>query len=381
MIRLNQIPKTHMTYEQETPHSQDPSRIAGNLHQDNHELMRQGMTTLLENVASLQEGNTDPSAVKAHLRELLVGDDSTEHSPVRMAAYELMSQEQAAEIDRSNAELSESFLDNTIIQGDHYTEVRQRHLGAIGTTFQAVQNRFHQGIGNPIGKGSYNSGNLTQSVDEISVVAREIPTDGEALLDAVGAWGNSHVDQSTIYRSAMSDSYVHKKALAEGSEVVAQGYEGESRDLSSLISEDVLGVVADKLTDASDDPQQGAEELTADASEPYKTPDTLDALVTMMNEYSNESNGIATRVMNGDTQALGVLEGKIREARELGQHFRTIQDFETAQRLTSDMLARINTAESAMGELSINSGKVEIDVVKSAKLLRDQFARYRATLA
>lgn len=214
-----------------------------------HEALRVGLQELVANVSAQLEAG-QPGATQAHLKELLAGttEEGAEVSPnERLAAFELLSAEQKSKLNRDLLGLGNETLDRVGRANNDAESGLSQLNGSLEHGAAVLVESHSSGMRAVLRPDVYSSGLAEQTTEGVSHEGIRLSGKLQERADVVVTWANSFGLEQEAFGGAVAQNKAHKRALGEASETLSSDYEGEQKDLTLLIDEDVSQAFADKL--------------------------------------------------------------------------------------------------------------------------------------
>jgi len=337
MIYLIVLNKINMSGEIPS-HQPNPSELGPNAMTDaaamdirtGQEALHEGARQLAGNVVRLVETG-DPNAAKEYLGDVLADTEKLVPAAERMAAFEFLAGEQRSEIRRGLVASGEQMVDNL---GNNSQKTRQELQQTAPQANRGVRmaiEAHEQEVGRHF-RGQVDTRRAARGHEVAEQTARRGFGAVTKHVETLGAWARVQQDEAHKYDGQVKQGQAHERALNEASEVVKPDYEGEQKDLSRIIDDEVKEAAATKLQSAIAE-AQAAGQAPEDAVLELMTrePDTIDTKVigelrTFAEQYANFAKTGSLKVEGITKESERLLKNFAARGRDGYQYVRRVED-------------------------------------------------------
>ena len=239
------------------------------------ETLHEGARQLAGNVVRLVETG-DPSAVKEYLRDVLADTEKLVPAAERMAAFEFLAGEQRGEIRRGLVASGEQMLDNLGNNSQRTRQDLQQTAPRANRGIRTALETHEQEVGRYF-RGQVDTRRAARGHEVAEQTARRSFGLVTKHVETLSGWAQAQQQEARRYSEQVQQGQAHERALSEASEVVKPDYEGEQKDISRVIDEEVMGVAATKLQSA-----------IAEAQSSGRSPE--DAVLELMVQKSDDNS-------------------------------------------------------------------------------------------
>lgn len=212
---------------------------------DHYETLQQGAKQLTEAIIKI-EAMENPKAVKDYLDAIL--DDTEKLVPVaeRMFAFEFLAGEQRSKIQGDLFRSGEKMIDNLSNNNQKINQEFKQTSPQATQGIRQMRNAHEQEVGRYL-RGQVDARRVTQGQEVAAQTARKGFNAVKMNLAPFSSWARSQQEMVNVFDSQIYQGQAHERALNEASESVNPNYEGEQKELSQLIDEDVKEAASLKL--------------------------------------------------------------------------------------------------------------------------------------
>lgn len=263
---------------QPNPHEFGPNAMTDVAAMDirtGQEALHDGARQLAGNVVRLVETG-DPNAVKEYLGDVLADTEKLVPAAERMAAFEFLAGEQRSEIRRGLVASGEQMLDNLGNNSQRTRQELQQTAPQANRGIRMALEAHEQEVGRHF-RGQVDTRRAARGHEVAEQTARRGFGFVTKHVETLGGWARAQQQEARKYSDQVQQGQAHERALSEASEVVKPDYEGEQKDLSRVIDEEVKEAAATKLQSA-----------IAEAQASGKSPE--DAVLELMTQEPDASS-------------------------------------------------------------------------------------------
>ncbi len=233
---------------QSNPHEMGPNAMSDAAAMDirtGQEALHDGARLLAGNIVRIAETN-EPGAVKEYLGDVLADTEKLVPAAERMAAFEFLAGEQRSEIRRGLVTSGEQMLDNLGNNSQKTRQELQQTAPAANRGIRMTVEAHEQEVGRHF-HGQVDTRRAARGHEVAEQTARRGFGAVTKHVETLDAWGRAQQQEAREYDDEARQGQAHERALNEASEVVKPDYEGDQKDLSRVIDEEVKEATATKL--------------------------------------------------------------------------------------------------------------------------------------
>jgi prefoldin subunit 5 len=212
------------------------------------EALHDGARLLAGNIVRIAETN-ESGAVKEYLGDVLADTEKLVPAAERMAAFEFLAGEQRSEIRRGLVTSGEQMLDNLGNNSQKTRQELQQTAPAANRGIRMTVEAHEQEVGRHF-RGQVDTHEAARGHEVAEQTARRGFGAVTKHVETVDAWARAQQQEAQKFDGEFKKGQAHERALTEASEVVKPHYEGEQKDLSRVIDEEVKEAAATKLQSA-----------------------------------------------------------------------------------------------------------------------------------
>lgn len=230
------------------PSEHDHDAIAGAAAADSRkdsELLQEGMRQLAGNIVRIAETD-DPAAVKEYLGDILADKEGSVPDIERQSAFEFLAGEQRSEIRRGLVDAGEQMVDNLTKNSQRTRQELQHTAPQANRGARAMLDAHEQEVGRHM-RGNVDANKAAHGHEVAEQTARRGFGAVAKHAETLGAWSRAQQDEASKYHQQVQRGQSHERALSEAVDTVKPDYEGEPKDLSRVIDEEVTEAAATKL--------------------------------------------------------------------------------------------------------------------------------------
>lgn len=209
------------------------------------DILHDGAQQLARDVVRLVESG-DPLAVKDYLDDVLADTEARVPAAERMAAFEFLAGEQRQEIRRGLVESGEQMLINLGSNNQRAEQELQRTAPQANRGIRAALEAHEQEVGRHF-RGQVDSRRAARGHEVAVPVARSGFSAATKHVETLGGWARTQRQEAGSFSDQVHRGQEHERALSAASEAAKPDYEGEPKNLSRVIDEDVKTATANKL--------------------------------------------------------------------------------------------------------------------------------------
>lgn len=279
MLHYDELSKTNMSGEipshQPNPSQFDPNAMTGAAAMNvrtGQQALHEGMRQLAGNIVRVAETN-DPDAIKDYLGAVLADTEKLVPDTERMAGFEFLATEQRDKIRRGLISSGEQMLGKLGHNSATYGEQLKQTALSANMGVKRIQETHEQAVGRHF-RGHVDTRAATRGHETAEQTARKEFGAVVKHVETLSGWARAQQEEASKYGSQAKQGQAHERALNEASKIVKPDYDGEQKDLSRIIDEEVKRAASTKLQSA-----------IAEAQAAGKSPE--DAVLELMSREPN----------------------------------------------------------------------------------------------
>jgi uncharacterized protein YukE len=369
----------------------NPSELAPNAMTDaagmdirtDQEAPHEGARQFAGNVCRLIETG-DLHAVKEYLGDILADTEKLVPSTERMAAFEFLAGEQRGKIRHGLVAAGEQMVDSLSSNSKKARKELEQTAPAANRGVRSALDAHEQEVGRHF-LGQVDSRRAARGQESAVQIARRGFGAVIKHVETFGGWARVQQEEARKYDEQVKQGQAHERALNEAREVVKPDYEGEQKDLSRVIDEEVKEVAATKLQSAIAEAQAaGQSPEDAVLKLMAREPDTIDTKVigelrTFAEQYAGLAKTGSLKVERITKESERLLINFAGRGRDGYQYVRRVEDAIDLYRQNKRTLEEAaKTADSAIRESANLLGATDQELQRMGQKLALVKARPRS---
>ncbi len=319
-------------------HQPNPSEFGPNAMTDaaamdiktGQEALHEGARQLAGNVVRLLEIG-DPDAVKEYLGDVLADTEKLVPAAERMAAFEFLAGEQRSEIRRGLVASGEQMLDNLGSNSQKTRQELQQTAPQANRGIRTMTEAHEQEVGRYF-RGQVDARRAARGHEVAEQTARRGFGVVTKHVETLSGWARAQQQEAHKYDDQVKQGQAHERALNEASEVVKPDYEGEQKNLSRVIDEEVKEAASTKLQSAiaeaqasGKSPEEAVLELMSQEPD-TASPKVIGELRTFAEQYAQFAKTGSLKVEGMTKESERLLKNFAARGRDGYQYARRVEE-------------------------------------------------------
>lgn len=245
----------------------------------------EGVNLLAHNIQVAAKSG-EPEATKNYLTNLLKNEEGTVNPYERRAAFELLAEQQEADITDGLLLFGEHSLQTMNENNNTYRDQAETGRDEVHQSFRGAVDTHEAEVGSNT-EHYFNSRGATYGQENVMARIRYSNQLMDQFSNSLHQWGLFQVSVAEANTAKVHEGRSHIVALDEARKVLGSDKDTDRLDLSPLITEEVLSRFASSIKNKPEDKEKTLEERLAEAVKHQEDPDMR--FVSQMRDFIENS--------------------------------------------------------------------------------------------